>query len=82
MKKIKGYRDTKGNFIHRILLKEEDKTLETRTIKDVKHLELQEIKAEDSSCFALVVIRKIPWYKKLIRSIRNLIIIYRWRKAR
>ena len=76
MKKIKGYKDNKNNYIHKILL-EKNQVEENIVGEQVKEIEP---KLED--CFALVVVRKIPWYKKLVRSIRNMIVIYRWRKAR
>ena len=34
------------------------------------------------NCFALVPVVKLPWYKQLFKSIRNYIVLYRWRKAR
>lgn len=83
MKKIKCYRETKENYIHKILQKKEKpETKDITVIEDEKEIELQKTQQEETNCFALVVVRKIPWYKKLVRNIRNLIVIYRWRKAR
>lgn len=65
MRKIKGIRNTKANYIHKIISKDE-----------------KEEPKEEISSFALVVVRKLPWYKKLVKKIRNFIVIYRWRKAR
>lgn len=76
MRKIRGYRENKNNYIHKILL-EESETEQTPICEEVKETE-----PKLENCFALVVVRKIPWYKKLVRSIRNIIVIYRWRKAR
>ena len=75
MKKIKGYRKFKENYIHKKISKEETKE------KGEKICELIP-QPQEQKCFALVVVRKIPWYKKFVRNIRNLIVIYRWRKAR
>ena len=64
MKRIKGIKETKEKYTHRLKPK----------------IEKQEIK--ETNCFALVVVRHLPWYKKLAKKIRNFIVIYRWRKAR
>ncbi len=83
MKRLNGYRETKENYIHKILPKEEKiKTEDITVVEEERETELQEVQKEEQNCFALVVVRKIPWYKKLVRSIRNMIVIYRWRKAR
>jgi len=83
MKKIKYYRKTKENYIHKIHLNEEKIQKEDITVIEEKQkIELQETQVAETNCFALVVVRKLPWYKKFVRSIRNFIVIYRWRKAR
>ena len=76
MKKIKGFIKNKNNYIHKIILEK------YKVEKDIASKELKELEHKLEDCFALVVVRKIPWYKKLVRSIRNMIVIYRWRKAR
>ena len=76
MKKIKGFRENKNNYIHKIILEK------YKVEKDIASKELKETEPKFENCFALVVVRKIPWYKKFVRSIRNIIVIYRWRKAR
>lgn len=83
MKKLKGYKKTKENYIHKIISQEE--TIEKENVSVIENeqeIELQSTKKEELNCFALVVVRKLPWYKKLARSIRNFIVIYKWRKAR
>ena len=82
MKKIKGYRETNRNFIHKILLNDETQRPKEIVLEKVEENKIHENKEEKQNCFALVVVRQIPWYKKVFRSIRNLIIIYKWRKAR
>lgn len=83
MKKIKGFKEIKENYTHKTLLKEEKIEKEDITVAEEKQeIELQDTQPTETNCFALVVVRKIPWYKKLARCIRNMIVIYRWRKAR
>lgn len=83
MRKLKEFKEIKENYIHKILPKEEKIEKEDITVVEEKQeIELQKTQQEETNCFALVVIRKLPWYKKLVRNIRNLIVIYRWRKAR
>ena len=72
MKKIKGFTKKKFNLIHKMV-----NTKELQENQD-EVIEQQDIK----SCFALVVVRDIPWYKRLFRSIRNFLVVYRWSKAR
>ena len=70
MRKIKRYKIIRTNYIYKKLLNtEEEKT------------ELQEKQEKSGECFALVVVRERPWYIRLFRSIRNFIVIYKWRKA-
>ena len=76
MKRIKGYKEAKDNYVHKIIL--EKYKVEEKVARE----EVKEIEPKFEECFALVVVRKIPWYKKLVRNIRNMIVIYRWRKAR
>ena len=82
MRKIKGYKKTKENFIHKIITREEEITPEAVSNDITTENKAQETLPEVSNCFALVVVRNLPWYKKFIRNIRNFIVIYKWRKAR
>ena len=83
MRKIKGFKEIKEKYIHKILQKgEKIKTEENCLNKEEEKEQSKETLQEVKDCFALVVVRKLPWYKKLARSIRSFIVIYRWRKAR
>ena len=54
-----------------------------RKAKDEKVQECEEKETKkEVSCFALVPVIKLPWYRRLFKSIRNFIVIYKWRKAR
>ena len=60
------------------------KGLKKTNVKYIHKLK-PKVKEEDQkecSSFALVVVRKLPWYKKLAKKIRNYFVIYRWRKTR
>lgn len=92
MKRIKRYTIEKTRYfgkINKAIYKKEepaDTTIERNedcTISEETQVrQSEELQVEAKNSFALVVVRKLPWYKKLVRNIRNYIIIYRWRKAR
>ena len=89
MERIKGYTLEKNKYLGKIN-KLEYANLQINGLPDRKNvirdefIQVEEKTTNDnnSNSFALVVVRKLPWYKKLIRNIRNFIVVYRWRKAR
>ena len=80
MRNIKGFTKRKLKYIGIINTIFDDKELIEN--ENITCEQVQEEQTTKTNCFALVVVRKLPWYKKLVRSIRNMIVIYRWRKAR
>jgi len=76
MKKIKGISTVMWKCCDkkRIIVKHRKKA---EVQENEKYDEIKEV-----NCFALVPVIKLPWYKKLFKSIRNYIVLYRWRKAR
>ena len=77
--KIKGINKAKCMYYGKIERKSIEKEL---IIENKQEDNNQNVVIENTNCFALVVVRKLPWYKKLVKSIRNFFVIYNWRKAR
>ena len=53
----------------------------SKNCKEQEQIKSQE-EIKEQNCFALVVVRKLPWYRKIAKNIRNFFVVYRWRKAR
>ena len=93
MRRIVGYERKKYKYFGKICKAKKNMEIQEKsTPNEVENIEekikvqeieeAKEITSNEQNCFALVVVRKLPWYKKLVRNIRNFIVIYKWRKAR
>ena len=87
--KIKGFSTAKTKYygkkerIKKIYKSEINKSIiEKGEMQEVQNIEKAQEETKNQNCFALVIVRKLPWYKKLAKNIRNFFVVYRWRKAR